>query len=170
MRVRALTICAALAVAGCGGEAEQEAAAPSSEKTMPAAEWAAQVEEICDKGADKAEREAVELMQQAQQEGLSEEEAVAKVLEHGADETTPWLDEIAALPAPEGKERQAKDFDQKMRDLLPEMRAMAEIVRERSDQAELERTSQQILKEVLPVRSLARELNIHACIPRNSQA
>lgn len=170
MNGRALTVCVVLAVAGCGGEAEQEATSPAGTKTMPAAEWAAQVEEICDKGADKAERESVEMMQEAQREGLSEEEAVAKVLEHGIEETKPWLDEIAALPAPEGKQQQAEDFDQKMRDLLPEMQAMADIVRDGNDQAALEQTSQQILKEVLPVRSLARELNIHACIPRNGTA
>ncbi|MDA0185609.1 hypothetical protein OJ997_35215 [Solirubrobacter phytolaccae] len=168
MSIRLITVCAALALVGCGAEDEREAAAGGGD-TMAAEEWSRQVEEICDESANKAEREGIETMQKALDEGASEGEAVARVLERSAEMTEPWLDKIAAMPAPRGMEAKADEFDQRMRDMLPDIQALADMSREDTSQAELEATTQQFLEEVLPVRALARDLNIHACIPRNSQ-
>ena len=75
------------------------------------------------------------------------------------------------MPLPQGKERQAKEFDQRMRDLMPVVRDMADTVRDDgSTQAELEQVGKEMIKQTLPVRALARDLNIHACIPNNSAA
>jgi hypothetical protein len=167
MRLRLITVCAALAVGGCGGSDEREAAAPASGDTMPAAQWATQVEEICDSMANEAERKGVEIMQRVQAEGGSEEEAVAQVLEYAKDQTGPWLDKVAAMPAPEGKEQQAQEFDRRMRDMVPNLQELADA--SRASETDIKPITDRFLKEVLPVRALARDLNIHACIPRNSQ-
>ena len=93
----------------------------------------------------------------------------ARVLERGAELTEPWLDQIAAMPLPQGKERQAKEFDRRMRDIVPAVNAMADTVRDDdSSQADLKKASQELLNQALPVRALARDLNIHACIPNNA--
>ena len=135
---------------------------------MPAAQWAGEVEEICDKHANEAEAEGARIVQEAQEEGGSEEEAVARVLERGVERTGPLLDQVAEMPLPQGKEQQAKEFDQRMRDLLPVMTDMADNLRDGGSQADFQQTTKKLMKEVLPVRALARDLNIHACIPNNA--
>ena len=107
---------------------------------------------------------AVRVAREVQKEGGSQEEMAARVLERRAELTEPLLDRIAELPLPQGKEQQAKEFDQRMRDLLPVINDMADTVRD-GNQADLRQASQKLLDDVLPVRALARELNIHACIP-----
>ena len=95
----------------------------------------------------------------------------ARVLERGAELTEPWLDQIAEMPLPQGKEHQAEEFDRRMRDIVPVVRDLAETIRDDdSTRAEREQVSREMLKQVLPVRALARDLNIHACIPNNSAA
>jgi hypothetical protein len=180
MRLQLILCTAVFAAVGCGGgndEAERETAASASATatasaggdSIPAAEWASQVEEICDTNANEAEAEGVRIAQEVQKEGGTEEEMAARVIERGAELTEPLLDQVAELPQPQGKEQQAKEFDQRMRDILPVMREMADTVRGRSSQGNLEQVSQELLREVLPIRALARDLNIHACIPNNAR-
>ena len=178
MRLKVVLCAAVLAAAGCGsGEdaVEREAAvtatatAAAGGGTMPAAEWASAVEELCDTHANKAEAEGVRIAREVQKEGGPEEEMAARVLERGAEMTEPLLDQIAELPLPQGQEKQAKEFDQRMRDLLPVIRSMADTVRDSSTgRADVERASRRLLTEALPVRALARDLNIHACIPNDA--
>lgn len=49
---------------------------------------------------------------------------------------------------------------------MEKLQAMAEDLR--GDGADMQRSSQEVLEAALPARASARDLNIHACIPRNS--
>jgi len=159
-----MVLCAAvLAAAGCNGgndageretagsaTATAAASASADGGTMPAPEWARQVEEICDRNADKAEAEGVRIAQKVHEEGGSREEMVARVLERGAELTEPLLDQIAELPLPQRKDQQAKEFDRRMRGLLPVINALADTVRDDSaGRGDLQQASQKLLKEVL---------------------
>ena len=169
MRSRIL-ICLTVLAAGCGGdepasEKPRAAATPTAEtaKTMPADEWSRQVSEMCDENANQAEREVLKI----QQEGGSQEEMVARTLERSAELSEPFIEEMAALPPPQGKEDQAQRFVAAMRDILPKVQESADALRANDKDASL-RASQELLKAAVPARELARDLNIHACIPRNA--
>jgi hypothetical protein len=53
-----------------------------------------------------------------------------------------------------------------MRDILPALDSTADAVRD-GDQSQVQKASRELMKAVLRVRALARELDIHTCIPRN---
>jgi hypothetical protein len=109
----------------------------------------------------------LEIQRELEKEGGSRAEFVAHVIERSAELSEPMLDELAALPAPEGKEPQAKRFERELRDLLPTFEEMAEAVRD-SDRSAVQRLSQEMLCAAVSTRALARDLNIHACIPRST--
>lgn len=172
------TVAAVLAtlMASCGGDepsGDRKGSTPAARPTataaaeaIPAAEWSRRAEELCDEMANRAEREVVELQREVENEGGSREEFVARVIERSAALSEPMLDELAALPAPEGKQPQAKRFERELRDLLPTFGEMAEAVRD-GDRSAVQRLSQEMLRAAASTRALARDLNIHACIPRS---
>jgi hypothetical protein len=97
-----LLLCIAVLVAGCGADAE----------TMPADEWARRVEELCDKNANQAEREMVEIVREMQREGGSEEAMLARAIDASVELTEPLLEEIRALPnAAQSARASARDLD-----------------------------------------------------------
>jgi hypothetical protein len=175
VRPRNLLLCVVVLVAGCGGEespndgqeqaAKPTATATATAATMPADEWARRVEELCREHSSRVDRESVELLQEVQSEDISHEEMLARVFERSAELTEPMLDEISALPLPEGKEREAKDFDKQMRASQEEVKALANDLR--GGDGDLMRSSQEISDAVLPARASARELNIDACNPKD---
>lgn len=152
----------AVAAAGCGGAEESGG---TDAKTIAAADWSRQVESLCSKHATRSEREVLKL--QKESEGLSREEFVAKVLDRSAELTKPMIDEVAAMPLPQGKEAQAKRFVASMNNLLPMIERMADVVRD-GDEAELKKTTGEMQEETVEARAMARDLAIDECIPRNS--
>ena len=170
--MRRATVAAVLTmlIAGCGGDdsnSDGSATAPAAGETIPADEWARRAEELCDEGANRAERAVLELQREAQNQGLSREEFTARLLERSAELSEPTLDRLAALPAPEGKESQARRFEQELRDFLPAVEEMGDAIRDRSE-SEVQRLAAEAQQAAVSTRALARELNIHACIPRKA--
>ncbi len=143
---------AAVAV-GCGGGG-------GNDDTIAASDWSAKVEQMCRKKAADAQSKVAEL----KKESKSQEEYVAKVLEYGSDSTKPVIDKVADMPAPKGKEQQAKDFVASMNRLLPMVDDLADAVRD-NDEAKGRALTSKMQAETDKARGAARELGIDACIP-----
>ena len=88
------------------------------------------------------------------------------MLDRSAETTRPLIDDVADMPAPEGKERQAKAFVASMNTLLPMLEKLVDNLRD-GDEAQLRDLTQDMQEETVNARGLARELGIDACIPNS---
>ena len=153
---------AVLALAGCGSDTDDG----GSSETISAQEWSNRVTGLCDENRERAMAAVDEL--QDELEGVSEEERVVRVFDLSVKTSEPLLDELDALPRPEGREEQADRFRQRLRDSLPLLQRGARALRS-GNAAEADKTNDQILEIAGETRRLARELDVESCIPRGSR-
>src|SRR5262245_13445881 len=119
-------------LAGCGGKGgdptDKDAKAPGTpaatatqdapaDATMSAVAWSTRVKAICAKSAAKASKEGKELRRRSAAAGDSKQELAYKVLTSTSNALDPWLDQIEALPKPEGHEQDASKFIASMRNV-----------------------------------------------------
>ena len=118
---------------------------------------------MCERNRRRAEAAVRDLQQEAQ--GLSEAQVAARVLELSVRTSRPLVRELAALPPPQGRERQAGRFVQLLRQTFPLFQRNARALRA-GDRETVERTNDRLLEIGGESRRLARELDIAACLPR----
>lgn len=143
----------AIALSGCGEERSS---------------WAKAVEGLCNELADKAEDRALELREEAGGDTESQEEFVARVLETTAELSRPYLERMAAVTPPEGKEREVARFFALLRRTYPLLEEAARAVRE-GDRATIERANAEILKIAEASRKAARDLDVDECVPSSGR-
>ncbi len=155
---------------GGGGAPSTQAGAATAEaggETIGADDWARRVTTLCGENRRRAQRLVRDIQADAQRERLPEYEVAARVLEESVDTTRPLLEEMEALPAPRGRERQATRFLELLRQTLPYFERNARALRAK-DADEIDRISDRVLEIAGESRRLARELDIEACIPDDS--
>ena len=158
---------AALAVAGCrrdDGNGEQDAGAGK----LSARAWSERVSDLCRENQRRARATVRDLEREAEDKSLDEREYTARVLDTSIETTRPLLDELTALPEPEGRERQADRFVELLRDTVPLFGRLSRAIRARDDKA-LEATNGRIRTLANESQRLARELGVATCIPRGAR-
>jgi hypothetical protein len=181
MKMSAALITVAL-LAGCGGnggdpadkdtKAPGTAAAktatgtedPSAGDTMSAAAWSKRVEAICVKSAAQASRAGKELGRKSAAAGDSRQEFAYKLLRFESSLLDPWLDQIEALPKPEGREQDANTFVASMRNIGDLLGKSATAIKQ-NDQANGKKLVKQLRAKAVSARSQARALDIEKCNP-----
>lgn len=161
----------ALGAAGCGGvdDAGGDASVGTREPaersgTLKPQEWAQRVERLCAENRSRSERAVRRLRREAAAKDYSERELAARVLEASPKVAEPAYSAMAALPGPEGKEREAARFIALLRKTSPLLEESARALRS-NDRAAGERVNREILEVAYPARALARDLSIEGCIP-----
>jgi hypothetical protein len=162
MRPRYAIVLALAALAGCGGS-DDGPARKRAEGISPA-QWSSRVEQLCEENATRAERGVLRLTREARAEGIGRREFVARVLELSAEQGSPAVERLAAIPPPRGREQKADRFIDGLSEVLPQYRRSAQALRSR-DAAAASEANAALLEAAVPLRALARELDIEACIP-----
>jgi len=180
MKMSAAFVAVALLV-GCGGSGgdptddnaahvattSQPAATtpgPSAGDTTSATAWSKRVEAICVKSAAKAAEAGKRLRRRSAAAGDSEQELAYKVLTLTANLVDPWLDEIQALPKPEGHERDANKFISSMHSVGDLLGKAATAIKQ-NDQTTGKKLVSQLKAKSVSVRTQARALGIEECNP-----
>jgi hypothetical protein len=136
----------------------------SAADTMSAAAWSQRVEAICVRSAAKASRAGEKLGRRSAAAGDSKREFTYKALVFTSNLLDPWLDQIEALPKPEGHEQDANKFVASMRDVGDVLRKTATAIKQ-NDQTNGMKLVQQLKAKTVSVRSQARALGIEKCNP-----
>ena len=179
MKMSAAVVAVAL-LAGCGGSggdattdkddnaantatatATQDASAGD---TMSADAWAKRVETICVKSAAKAAEAGKKLHRRSAAAGDSEQELAHKTLALTSDLLDPWLDQIEALPKPQGHDQDATEFITSMRDVGDLLNKTATAIKQ-DDQANGKKLVKQLKAKSVSARGQARALGIEKCNP-----
>jgi len=179
MKMSAAVVTVAL-LAGCGGsggdpttgkdaKAANTATATATQDasvgdTMSADAWAKRVETICVKSAAKAAVAGKKLHRRSAAAGDSEQELAHKTLALTSDLLDPWLDQIEALPKPQGHDQDATEFITSMRDVGDLLGKTAAAIKH-DDQANGEKLVKQLKAKSVSVRGQARALGIAKCNP-----
>lgn len=177
MKMSAALVAAAL-LAGCGGSGgggtggdtkPANTAAPTQDSstggdTMSAAAWSKRVEAICVRSEEKATQAGKELGRRSAAAGDSKQELTYKVLRLESQLVGPWVDQIDALPKPEGQEQAAGRFVANMRAVGDLLGRTATAVKQ-DDAANGKKLLKQLATKTLTARDEARSLNIDKCNP-----
>ena len=176
MKMSAAVVAVAL-LAGCGGsggdpttdKAANTATATATQDaspadTMSADAWAKRVETICVKSAAKAAEAGKKLHRRSAAAGDSEQELAHKTLALTSDLLDPWLDQIEALPKPQGRDQDATEFITSMRDVGDLLGKTATAIKQ-NDQANGKKLVKQLKAMTVSVRGQARALGIEECNP-----
>ena len=176
MKMSAVLIALAL-LAGCGGNGgdptDKDVKAPgtatatqgaSAGATMSAAAWSKRVKAICVKSAAEASREGKQLRRRSAAAGDSKQELAYKVLTFTSNALDPWLDQIEALPKPEGREQDANKFIASMRNVGDLLGKAATAIKQ-NDQTNGKKLVKQLQAKSISVRSQAEALGIEDCNP-----
>jgi len=179
MKMSAAVVAVAL-LAGCGGsggdattdkddKAANTATATATQDasagdTMSADAWAKRVETICVTSAAKAARAGKKLRRRSAAAGDSEQELAYKTLALTSDLLDPWLDQIEALPKPQGRDQDATQFITSMRDVGDLLGNTATAIKQ-NDQANGKKLVKQLKAKTVSVRGQARALGIEECNP-----
>ena len=158
----------ALAAAGCGGDEGAGGEPEAGGGSLSAEAWSERVTGLCEENERRATEAVRDLRKEGEAEALDEREFTARLLDVSVETTRPLLSELEALPAPEGRERQANRFAKLLRDTLPVFTRLAKAVRANDERA-LEAQNGRILELATESRRLARELDVAACIPKGSR-
>jgi hypothetical protein len=181
MKLSAASVVALALLGGCGGSGgdptEKDAKAGdtatatatatqdvSGGETMSAAAWSRRVEAICVKSAVRAAKAGRKLGRKSAAEGDSEQELAYKTLALTSNMLDPWLDQIEALPKPEGRERDANKFVASMRNLGDLLGKTATAVKQ-NDETNGKKLVKQLRAGTVSVRSQAQALRIEKCNP-----
>ena len=132
--------------------------------TMSAAAWSRRVEAICVKGEAKAFAEGKKLGRRSAQAGDSKQELTYKILQLESRLLGPWVDQIAALRKPEGKEQEADRFIANMRAVGDLLGQTATAIKQ-DDAANGRKLVKQLQSKTVTTRSQAQSLNIEKCNP-----
>ena len=166
MKMSAALVALAL-LAGCGssgGDQTDKDAKASAGDTISAAAWSQRVEAICVRSAAKASKAGEKLGRRSAAAGDSKRELAYKALVFTSNLLDPWLDQIEALPKPEGREQDANKFVASMRDVGDVLRKTATAIKQ-NDQTNGMKLVQQLKAKTVSVRSQARALGIEKCNP-----
>jgi hypothetical protein len=182
MKMSAALIALAL-LPGCGGNGgdptDKDAKAPGTATatktatatqdapagaTMSAAAWSKRVEAICVKSAAKASEAGKKLRRRSAAAGDSKQELAYKVLTLTSNALDPWLDQIEALPKPEGREQDANTFIAGMRNVGDLLGRAATAIKQ-NDQTNGRKLVKQLQAKGVSVGSQARALGIEECNP-----
>jgi hypothetical protein len=163
MKMSAAFVAVAL-LAGCGGGGEKATETATSGHTMSAAAWSKRVAAICVRSAAKASKAGRALGRRSAAAGDSKRELTYKILRLESSLLGPWIDEIDALPKPEGRERDASRFIATMRATGDLLRRTATAI-QRNDETKGKQLVRQLQAKALSARSDARALGIEKCNP-----
>jgi hypothetical protein len=174
---KSVALVALLLLAGCGGSGgdatDKDANAPatatmtqdgSAGDTMSAAAWSTRVKAICVRSAAKASEAGKKLGRRSAAAGDSKRELTYKVLALTSNLLDPWLDQIEALPKPEGREQDANKFIADMRDVGDLLGTTSTAIKQ-NDQTNGKKLVKQLQAKGVSVRSQARALGIEKCNP-----
>ena len=180
MKMSTAIVALALLFAGCGSDGEstdKDTTAPNTATktatatqdaspgaTMGAAAWSTRVKAICAKSAAKASKAGEKLRRRSAAAGDSKQELAYKVLTYTSNALDPWLDQIDALPKPEGREQEANKFIASMRNVGDLLGNTATAIKQ-NDQTTGKRLLNQLKAKSVSVRSQARALGIEECNP-----
>jgi hypothetical protein len=131
---------------------------------MSAAAWSRRVEAICVKSAAKATKAGRKLGRTSAAEGDSKQELAYKTLALTSKLLDPWLDQIEALPKPEGHERDADKFIANMRNVGDLLGKTATAIKQ-NDETNGKKLVKQLRAQTVSVRSQAQALDIEKCNP-----
>ena len=126
---------------------------------MSADAWAKRVETICATSAAKAARRAKKLRRRSAAAGDSEQELGIQTLALTSDLLDPWLDQIEALPKPQGRDQDATEYITSMRDVGDLLGETATAIKQ-NDQANGKKLVKQLKAKSVSVRGQARALGI----------
>jgi Tfp pilus assembly protein PilN len=179
MKMSAAVVAAAL-LAGCGGsggdpttdkdvEAANTATATATQDasvgdTMSADAWAKRVETICVQSAAKAAEAGKKLQRRSAAAGDSEQELAHKTLALTSDLLDPWLNQIEALPKPQGCDEDVTEFITSMHDVGDLLGKTATAIKQ-DNQTNGKKLVKQLKAKSVSVRGQARALGIEKCNP-----
>jgi hypothetical protein len=174
MKMSAALVAVALALlAGCGGSGgnstDKDAEATvtrdaAAGDTMSAAAWSTRVKAICARSAAAARKQGEKLGRRSAAAGDSRRELAYKALALTSRLLDPWLDQIEALPKPEGREQDATKFIASMRDVGDVLGKTSTAIKQ-NDQTNGRQLVRQLQAKTASVRSQARALGIEKCNP-----
>jgi hypothetical protein len=177
MKLSAVLVAAVALLAGCGGsggdssdkdakpaEATTATQDASADDTMSADAWSKRVEAICVKTEAKASQAGEKLGRKSAAAGDSQQELAYKVLSLTSHMVDPWVDQIEALPKPEGREQDADKFIASMRNVGDLLGETATAIKQ-NDETNGKKLVKQLQSETVSVRSQARALDIEKCNP-----
>ena len=179
MKMSAAAVAVALALlAGCGSSGgDKDANGPdtattvtqdaSGGDTMSAAAWSKRVEAICVRSAAKASKAGRELGRRSAAAGDSKRELAYKALAFASSLLDPWLDQIEALPKPEGREQDASTFIASMRNVGVLLDKTSTAIKQ-NDETNGRKLVRQLQAKTVDARSQARALGIEKCNPTPS--
>lgn len=122
------------------------------------------VEAICVKSEAKAAKAGKQLGRRSAAAGDSKQELAYKVLALTSNLLDPWLDQIEALPEPEGREQDANEFIASMRNVGDLLGRTATAIKQ-NDQSTGKKLVKQLQEPSVSVSSQARALGIEQCNP-----
>jgi hypothetical protein len=156
-----VALTAALIAAGCGDDdedtttttatTEEAGATGGTGATGPQSEFAQQADEICAEGDKEIDAEAQEFFGNAQQEPpQAEQERFAE--EVVIPNVEQQIEDVAALPPPEGQEEQFDEFVDEARSAIDEVKADPSLVTSQGSDDPFAETNQ-----------MAKELGLQVC-------
>jgi hypothetical protein len=139
----------------------------SAGDTMSAAAWSQRVKAICVRSAAKASEAGRKLGRRSAAAGDSKRELAYKVLALTSNLLDPWLDQIEALPKPEGREQDANKFIASMRNVGDLLGKTSTAIKQ-NDQTNGRKLVRRLQAKSVDVRSQARALGIEKCNPASA--
>ncbi len=163
MRLRSallLVLFAAAMVSGCGdGESDEPAAGSEVER----ADYAEQVNAICEESSADVEAATTEVLEAAP-EDVRSTDFVADSLEAALPITQEATAEAAALPRPPADDETLEDFWARIEDSYPVYEQLIEAIRA-EDRGAFSRLNADFAEIAADTRPVAEELGLTSCIP-----